>query len=171
MSANLFWVFAALAVLGSIAVLATSIRTRQESRHERSTLKAMRAFFREQLEGIDRDQETGRISTEEATAARAEVAREAILALLNSARTSGPLHIRSRFYLAGELTRSGQYVEAVALWEGLLAIATGQEAWVVTAQSGLEAAQTGLRGNDVGRDSQAVEVNLATSALIDLRRI
>lgn len=291
MTANMFWILAALIILGSIAVLVPSLRTNPASPQKTATLEAMRAFFRDQLEGIDRDHENGRISPEEATAARVELAREVLrqekehvgssgirsgklamwttlpaialvtlglyawvgradlpnaplasretpqtaaidieaaitavearmaetpgdvrgwlvlapiymdqgryreaanawrrvlalepptadrqtnlaealiladdgafgeetLALLDSAMKSDPLHVRSRFYLAGELTRSGRYDEAVAVWEELLAIATGEEAWVETARSGLAAAQAGTRGEDVGQDSQAIE--------------
>lgn len=292
MSANLFWTFAVLGVLGSIAVLAPSLRKRPASPQKGATLDAMRAFFRDQLDGIDRDYETGRISADEATAARAELAREVLrqekdhvgstrarsgklaiwttlptialvalgiyawvgradlpnaplvgretpvqaaaidieaaiatvearmaetpydvrgwlvlapiymdqgrygeaanawrrllalepptadrqtnlaealilgddgafgeetLALLESAMSTDPLHVRSRFYLAGELTRSGQYSEAVALWDELLAIATGEEAWVETARSGLAAAQAGTRGEDIGQEGQTIE--------------
>ena len=291
MSANLFWIFAVLAVLGSLGVLAPSLRTNPASSPKGATLDAMRAFFRDQLDGIDRDHEIGRISADEAIAARAELAREVLrqerdhvgsksvrsgklaiwatlpaialvavgiyvwvgradlpnaplagretpqtaaldieaaiatvearmaetpddvrgwlvlapiymeqgryaeaanawrrilalepptadrqtnlaealilvedgafgeetLALLESAMSTDPLHVRSRFYLAGELTRSGQYDEAVALWEELLAIATGEEAWVETARSGLAAAQAGTRGENVGQNSQTIE--------------
>jgi cytochrome c-type biogenesis protein CcmH len=50
------------------------------------------------------------------------------LALFHSAAALDPKHVRSRFYLAGEATRSGDYDAAVAQWNELLALAAGDEA-------------------------------------------
>lgn len=55
-----------------------------------------------------------------------------------------PKHIRSRFYVAGEETRTGDYVAAVRDWNGLLALAQGNEPWVVTAKNGLAFAEAQL---------------------------
>ncbi|WP_246018433.1 c-type cytochrome biogenesis protein CcmI [Pelagibacterium montanilacus] len=71
-----------------------------------------------------------------------EVTDEAV-ALLRSAAERDAAHVRSRFYLAGELTRLEHFDEAVGLWRELLAIATGDEPWVATAQAGLAAAEAG----------------------------
>lgn len=71
-----------------------------------------------------------------------EVDAEA-LQLLRSAADRDPMHVRSRFYLAGELTRTGEFDEAAALWQNLLDIAVGEEPWVATARAGLAAAQAG----------------------------
>jgi cytochrome c-type biogenesis protein CcmH len=281
----LFWIFAILLVLVSLGVLAFGLRGAPRSLEGGDSPNAERAFFRHQLEGIDRDVEAGRLSSDEATAAKAELAREVMLyekeaagkkggvsgrvvmlatlpvvavaslglyawigradlpalplaereapaqvsasdieaalatveaqmeqtpddvrgwlvlapiymeqgrfseaanawrrilalepptadretnlaealimandgevdqealTLLRSAVEADPIHVRSRFYLAGQLTQSGQYEEAVALWDELLSLATGQEAWIDTARSGLVAAQAGLESETLG---------------------
>lgn len=69
-----------------------------------------------------------------------------VLDLLRTAAESDPMHVRSRFYLAGELTRIGENDEAVALWQHLLDIAVGEEPWIATARAGLAAAQAGDTG-------------------------
>ena len=88
---------------------------------------------------------------------------EETLRLLDNAIASDPLHVRSRFYLAGELTRMENYEDAAALWEELLAIATGEEPWVETARSGLAAAQAG-RGGDMQQDDQ---INDTVRGMVD----
>ena len=70
-------------------------------------------------------------------------ADEESIALLRSAAARDPVHVRSRFYLAGELTRSENFEEAAALWRELLDIAVGEEPWVATARAGLAAAEAG----------------------------
>lgn len=70
-------------------------------------------------------------------------ATDEVLDLLRSAADRDPLHVRSRFYLAGELTRAGAYDEAIELWQYLLDIAVGEEPWIATARAGLAAAQAG----------------------------
>lgn len=74
------------------------------------------------------------------------IANAEVLGLLRAAADGDPLHVRSRFYLAGELTRLGEYDEAAALWQYLLDIAVGEEPWVATARAGLAAAQAGGTG-------------------------
>lgn len=69
------------------------------------------------------------------------------MALLKSAAARDPNHIRSRFYLAGEATRAGDFDEAINNWQSLLALATGDEPWVEVARSGLATAQAGLSGD------------------------
>jgi cytochrome c-type biogenesis protein CcmH len=49
--------------------------------------------------------------------------------------------VRSRFYIAGELTRTGDYEAAVAAWNELLALATGDEPWLASARQGLQFAE------------------------------
>lgn len=69
------------------------------------------------------------------------------LVLLRSAANRDPDHIRSRFYLAGEATRSGDFESAVRQWNDLLEKANGDEAWVGTAEQGLAVAEAGLNGD------------------------
>lgn len=66
----------------------------------------------------------------------AEASNE-VMALLASAAQSDPTHARSRFYLAAEATRLGQWDEAIAVWNELLGLANGDEPWIATAQNGL----------------------------------
>lgn len=63
------------------------------------------------------------------------------LALLKAASALDPADPRSRFYIAGELTRAGYYAEAVTAWTELLALAKGGEPWLATAQEGLRFAK------------------------------
>lgn len=78
------------------------------------------------------------------------------LELFRSAAARDAKHARSRYYLAGEATRAGDYEDAVARWKELLALAQGSEPWVAAAQSGLAAAEAGLRG-DAAPDAAAIE--------------
>lgn len=64
--------------------------------------------------------------------------------LFKSAAKRDPKHVRSRFYIAAELTRAGDYQAAVDAWNELLALGKGDEPWVVTANNGLAAAKAGL---------------------------
>jgi cytochrome c-type biogenesis protein CcmH len=57
--------------------------------------------------------------------------------LFRSAAVRDPAHVRSRYYMAGELTRIGRFVEAEAAWASLLALSKGGEAWVANAEAGL----------------------------------
>lgn len=66
------------------------------------------------------------------------------LTLFQKAAALDPKHIRSRFYIAGEETRSSENVAAVRDWTALLAMAKGDEPWVVTAKNGLAQAQAAL---------------------------
>lgn len=78
------------------------------------------------------------------------------MALFKSAVARDSVHVRSRYYLAGESTRAGDYEAAVTQWTALLALATGDEAWVTTAKAGLEAAKAGLSGNIGQPDDAAI---------------
>ena len=67
------------------------------------------------------------------------------LELFRKAVLLDPKHVRSRFYIAGEETRSGDYRAAVEDWNTLLALAKGDEPWVTTARNGLAFAQQELK--------------------------
>jgi cytochrome c-type biogenesis protein CcmH len=81
---------------------------------------------------------------------------EEALKLFRSAAALDPEHVRSRFYLAGEATQSGDFEAAVALWNELLALAGGDEAWVATARDGLATATAGLNGEPAALDDEAI---------------
>jgi cytochrome c-type biogenesis protein CcmH len=66
------------------------------------------------------------------------------LELFRRAAALDPKHARSRFYIAGEETRSGDYKTAITDWNALLAMAKGDEPWVTTAKNGLSFAQQQL---------------------------
>ena len=69
------------------------------------------------------------------------------LALFHQAAALDPKHIRSRYYIAGEETRSGDYTAAVRDWNALLALGKGDEPWMATARNGLAYAQQQLSPN------------------------
>ncbi|MFD2649024.1 c-type cytochrome biogenesis protein CcmI [Devosia albogilva] len=60
--------------------------------------------------------------------------------LLRAAATD-PQHVPSRLYLAAELTRTGAFEEAEALWREVLALAEGTEPWIAGARQGLAVAE------------------------------
>lgn len=95
------------------------------------------------------------------------VADDEAMALLRSAVEADPVHVRSRFYLAGQLTQSGEYEEAVALWEELLGLATGEEAWIDTARSGLVAAQAGLESGTLGDSEPDATMDVMIRGMVD----
>lgn len=64
--------------------------------------------------------------------------------LFASAAARDPRHVRSRFYLANESTRTGNYETAVQQWNELIALGTPQDPWLETAKAGLSAALDGL---------------------------
>lgn len=66
--------------------------------------------------------------------------------LLDSAAARDPAHVRSRFYLAGEATRVGDYAVAKTKWEELIALGKEGDSWLETARNGLAAAEAGLAG-------------------------
>lgn len=111
----------------------------QAGRYEEAANAYRRALS---LEGPTADRETD--LAEAIIMANDGELNEEALALLQSAAERDSQHVRSRFYIAGELTRAGAYQEAVPAWEYLLSLATGEEPWIPTAQSGLSAAQAGL---------------------------
>jgi cytochrome c-type biogenesis protein CcmH len=75
-------------------------------------------------------------------------------------------HVRSRFYMASEATRAGAYEEAARAWTEVLALAKGDEPWVVTARNGLAFAEQQLAG---GGEPEAVIVpdEAAIEAMVD----
>ncbi|MDP1731513.1 MAG: c-type cytochrome biogenesis protein CcmI [Devosia sp.] len=78
------------------------------------------------------------------------------LELFRSAAARDQRHLRSRYYLASEATRLGDYEKAVELWNELLALAEGSEDWVATAQRGLSMASAALDGDSLP-DASAIE--------------
>jgi cytochrome c-type biogenesis protein CcmH len=64
--------------------------------------------------------------------------------LFESAAARDPKHIRSRFYIAGESTRTGNFETAVRQWNEIIALGTPQDAWLDSARAGLSAALDGL---------------------------
>jgi cytochrome c-type biogenesis protein CcmH len=66
------------------------------------------------------------------------------LELFRKAAALDPKHVRSRYYIAGEETRAGDYVAAVRDWNVLLALGKGDEPWMVTARNGLAFAEAAL---------------------------
>lgn len=81
--------------------------------------------------------------------------------LLRAAAASDPTHVRSRLYLAAELTRQGDYPAATAAWTEVLALAKGDEAWLPAAQQGLAVARnngTAPAGNGVPTSGPEAEM-------------
>ena len=83
--------------------------------------------------------------------------------LLKAAAASDPKHALSRLYLASELTRQGNYPEAVAIWNEALALSTGNEPWLAAAQQGLAVAQNG--GAAPAEDQQSEMISQMVSGL------
>jgi cytochrome c-type biogenesis protein CcmH len=69
------------------------------------------------------------------------------LELFRSASNRDVKHVRSRYYLASEATRAGDFANAKTQWKALLKLSTGGETWVANAEAGLAAAEAGLRGD------------------------
>lgn len=83
--------------------------------------------------------------------------------LFKSAAARDGKHVRSRYYLASEATRAGDYGNAVKLWNELLALSKGNEPWLVNVQNGLVAATAGL-GEDASPDLTAIEAMVESLA-------
>lgn len=92
---------------------------------------------------------------------------EEATALLFEAAEADPTHVRSRFYLAGQMTQAEDYEEAVAMWQELLAIGTGEEAWIPTARQGLVAAQAGLQGTTLGDSEPDATMDVMIRGMVD----
>ncbi|GAB5429233.1 MAG: c-type cytochrome biogenesis protein CcmI [Devosia indica] len=72
-----------------------------------------------------------------------DAARAEALELLRSAAMSDETHVRSRLYLASELTRAGKKDEAIQLWQQAMEMAVGDEPWLEAARQGLAVARGG----------------------------
>ncbi|MCP8885057.1 c-type cytochrome biogenesis protein CcmI [Devosia sp. XJ19-1] len=70
-------------------------------------------------------------------------ARAEAMELLRSAATSDETHVRSRLYLASELTRAGEKDEAIQRWQQAMEMAAGDEPWLDAARQGLVVARGG----------------------------
>ena len=66
------------------------------------------------------------------------------LELFRKAAALDPKHVRSRYYIAAEETRAGNYEAAIADWNALLALGKGDEPWAVTAKDGIAFAEQQL---------------------------
>lgn len=75
------------------------------------------------------------------------------LALFRSAANRDVTHVRSRYYLASEAMREGDFKTAKAEWQGLLQLSKGGESWLANAEAGLAAAEAGLNGGEVPDNS------------------
>lgn len=88
-------------------------------------------------ETADRDTDLG-----EALMMQAQgVAAGEPMSLFQAAAALDPAHVRSRYYIASELTRAGDFAAAKKAWADLLAMAKGDETWVDNARLGLAAAE------------------------------
>ena len=123
---------------------------------------AVRAYRRVlELGGADADTQT---SLAEALLLEANgLESPEAMELLKAAAASDPKHALSRLYLASELTRQGNYPEAVAAWNEALALSTGNEPWLAAAQQGLAVAQNG--GAAPAQDQQAEMIGQMVSGL------
>lgn len=75
------------------------------------------------------------------------------MTLFRSASNRDVKHVRSRYYLASEATREGDFAAAKTEWEALLKLSAGGETWVANAEAGLAAAEAGLNGGELPDDS------------------
>lgn len=76
------------------------------------------------------------------------------ISLLEQAAKADPAHIRSRFYLASEASRQSDFERAATLWEEVLALSDGTEAWRPAAEQALSMAQaaTSTQGDAVAQN-------------------
>lgn len=106
---------------------------------------AARAFARQiELDGPTAERETS--LAEALMLANGGEPTPEVMDLFRSAAARDPRHVRSRYYLASELTRTGEFEPAVAAWNELLALSQGAEPWLEPARAGLAAAEAGLSG-------------------------
>jgi cytochrome c-type biogenesis protein CcmH len=71
------------------------------------------------------------------------IAAEA-MGLFRQAAAMDRNHIRSRYYIANEETRAGNYEAAIRDWNELLGLGEGDEPWAVTARNGVNFAEARL---------------------------
>ncbi|VAW22287.1 hypothetical protein MNBD_ALPHA11-2035 [hydrothermal vent metagenome] len=93
----------------------------------------------------------------------AEVDPEAI-ELLKKAVELDPTHPRSRFFLAVDATRLGEWDSAVEQWNSLLDIATDDEPWIAAARESLEVA---LARGETDAPANAIQPNIDENIIID----
>lgn len=97
------------------------------------------------------------------------VAGPDIIALFTEAAALDPENVRPRFYLAGEATRAGDWDEAIAAWQELLLMASGDEPWLAVARNGLTVAES--RGepptNDLSSDQFDPDQLEMIAAMVD----
>ena len=98
------------------------------------------------LDGVTADRETD-LGEALMMAAKGNATGEP-MALFESAAKRDPQHARSRYYIAGELTRTGEFAAARTAWTELLALSKGGESWVEAAKAGLAAAEGGANGTN-----------------------
>ncbi|WP_417310858.1 c-type cytochrome biogenesis protein CcmI [Devosia sp.] len=78
------------------------------------------------------------------------------LALFESAAARDPAHVRSRYYLASNAMRTGDYADARSRWQAMIDMAPEGAEWLEAARAGLAAAEDGLAGIDSGTDAPAI---------------
>lgn len=87
--------------------------------------------------------------------------------LLRAAAASDPAHVLSRLYIAAELTRAGQYDEAVTAWQEIIGMSSGDEPWLTAARQGLEVAQNGGAAPAGPSPDEAQMINQMVSGLAE----
>ncbi len=108
------------------------------------------------LAGATPDSETD--LAEALSMANGGVPSDEAMNLLSEAAAADPGHVRSRFYMAGEALRRGEYAEAVRLWQEVIALSDGSETWRPSADEALAVAQAGLAG---GGDAETENAMIA----------
>lgn len=87
--------------------------------------------------------------------------------LFRSASNRDVTHVRSRYYLASEAMREGDFATAKTEWQGLLKLSKGGEPWLANAEAGLAAAEAGLGGDMPANADIAAMVEGLSSRLND----
>lgn len=93
---------------------------------------------------IDLSEPTAQLLTDRAEAlllAADGAGSEEAMGLLRTAAEMDASHVQSRLYLGAELTRTGQYDDAVRFWQAAIDLAQGDEPWLPAAQQGLAVAE------------------------------
>ncbi|WP_162249133.1 c-type cytochrome biogenesis protein CcmI [Devosia sp. Root685] len=105
---------------------------------------------------IDLSEPTAQLLTDRAEAlllAADGAGSEEAMGLLRTAADMDPNHVQSRLYLGAELTRMGQYEDAIRFWREALDLAQGNEPWLTAARQGLAVAEND--GFDTSAQDQA----------------
>lgn len=115
-----------------------------------ATLRMEMGAFEEAAEAYRRALETGPATADGQTDLAeallflgSDAGRVEAMELLRAASTSDATHVRSRLYLASELTRIGQNDEAIRFWQQAMEMAVGDEPWLEAARQGLAVARGG----------------------------